>query len=193
MNRPSDSNSDRRGFFRAAARELLHSFVSDNESTPPAPVQVRLLRPPGAIDETRFVDMCQRCGKCVEVCPALAIKPFASPNRALDGTPFIDPNTAACVICDGLKCTHVCPSGALNPLNLAVLINMGVAEVREELCVRSSGESCTICVDRCPVGKTAIRFDNAGPPTVFDPGCVGCGVCQFYCPTTPKAIVVKPC
>ena len=60
------------------------------------------------------------------------------------------------------------------------------------MCVRSHGESCTRCVDMCPMGSDAIRFDDNGPPTVLADGCVGCGVCQLYCPTTPKAIVVSP-
>jgi len=96
---------------------------------------------------------------------------------------------------------------------------MGVAEVYASLCVRTSGEACTKCVDLCPLGPAAIRFDderarpnlpepqasacatspdsepkadNLNPPTIVHDGCVGCGVCQLYCPTTPKAIVVRP-
>ena len=38
----------------------------------------------------------------------------------------------------------------------------------------------------------AIRFVGDEPPEVLSPGCVGCGVCQLYCPTEPKAITVRP-
>ena len=32
---------------------------------------------------------------------------------------------------------------------------------------------------------------NARPIEVHEEGCVGCGVCEMYCPTEPRAIVVK--
>ena len=65
------------------------------------------------------------------------------------------------------------------------------AEVYGGLCVRRRGDGGTECVDKCPVADVAIRFNDEGPPEVLS-GCVGCGMCQLYCPTTPKAIVVQP-
>ncbi len=150
------------------------------------------LRPPGAIDEPTFLDKCYRCGACVDVCPAKAILPSRAADARLAGTPVIDPNLAACVVCEGLQCTQVCPSGALTPLHDPGEIRMGLAVVNAGVCVRSHGENCTICVDKCPIGAAAIRIDGSGPPLVVEPGCVGCGVCQLYCPTLPKAIVVRP-
>jgi ferredoxin-type protein NapG len=193
MNADNDSASnERRRFFRELSARMLRPLADYIEPRLPTSPRLVLLRPPGAIDETRFVDHCQRCGRCVEVCPANAIRTIRDPDPRINGTPFVDPDQRACVVCEGLQCTNVCPSGALNPLAHPWQIEMGVAEVYESLCVRSAGESCTICVDRCPLGATAIRFDDDGPPTVLSPGCVGCGVCQELCPTTPKAIVVRP-
>ena len=192
---PLDENDpvNRRGFFRGVTARLLN-VVTD-------PIERRLstldagklqhLRPPGAIGDDRFAAVCQRCGECVKVCPASAIVPLSEAMGAQAGTPVVLADRAPCVVCEGLKCTHVCPSGALLPLMFPHEIQMGVAEVYADRCVRTSGESCTLCVDRCPIGATAIRFVDAGPPEVLSPGCVGCGVCQFYCPTMPKAIVVR--
>ncbi len=158
----------------------------------PVPRPSNYLRPPGAIEESRFNETCLRCGNCINVCPAQCIISLDSSHMASAGTPVIDPDQAACVVCDGLKCTHVCPSGALTPLTDPRLIRMGLAEVYKSVCVRSRDEQCTICVDRCPMGSAALRFDDSGPPIVLADGCVGCGVCQLCCPTTPKAITVRP-
>lgn len=192
----------RRGFFQEALARMLKPVVEAIEERlpqilppdepPPRPRIV--LRPPGALDEGLFNDTCRRCGACVAICPAKAIFAFEGKHEGdrARGTPVIDADLAACVICDGLLCTTVCPSGALRKLTHPSEIRMGTAEVYAPLCVRSNGEDCTECVTKCPVGPTAIRFDHAGPPVVLTDGCTGCGVCQLYCPTSPKAIVVRP-
>ncbi|MHC4695109.1 MAG: 4Fe-4S dicluster domain-containing protein [Planctomycetota bacterium] len=186
-------SSDRRGFFRDALRQAVTPLADylDGRVESPSPGHMRL-RPPGAVEESRFLDTCQRCGACVEVCPALAIFPLDQTRDDAAGTPVIDPDQAACVVCEGLKCTHACPSGALLPIHDKNTIRMGLAELYEPLCERTQGEPCTLCVDRCPLGETAIRLTGHGSPEVLVSGCVGCGVCQLYCPTTPKAIMVKP-
>ncbi|MBI4719162.1 MAG: 4Fe-4S dicluster domain-containing protein [Planctomycetes bacterium] len=188
-------DSGRRAFFREALAGVVRPLADYLEQRIPSPVEPPQerprLRPPGAIPEATFIDTCRRCGACVEACPANAIFPLPESFGYAPRTPVIDPDYAACVVCEGLQCTHVCPSGALLPLSAPTQIRMGLAEVYRPLCVRSRGESCTQCVERCPMGETALRFIDAGPPEVLA-GCVGCGVCQLYCPTSPKAIVVQP-
>ncbi|UCC30396.1 MAG: hypothetical protein JSU86_19620 [Phycisphaerales bacterium] len=185
-------SSPRRVFFREAVVRAVRPLADYIEQRMDLPAGRVVLRPPGAIEESQFIDTCYRCGGCREECPADAIFPLDKAEGDAAGTPAIDPDRAACVVCDGLKCTKGCPSGALQPVRDPREIRMGVAEVYEPNCVRTRGEACTLCADRCPLGETAIGFGNDGPPTVLTPGCVGCGVCQLYCPTGPKAIVVRP-
>ncbi len=202
MTREDEPDVARRRFFRDAVSGLIGPLADYLEGQTDRwgreMPEVPWLRPPGAIAERDFLDTCYRCGACVDACPASAITPLRSPDDELSETPAIRPAAAACVVCEGLQCTHACPSGALLPLDDPHLIRMGIAEVNASACVRSRDESCTECVDKCPLGPAAIRFNDEGPPEVLPPlvggegGCIGCGVCEFYCPTTPKAIVVKP-
>jgi ferredoxin-type protein NapG len=147
------------------------------------------LRPPGALPEQRFRDTCSKCGDCVNVCPAQCIK--IDPNGSLGaGVPYIDIDTMPCVLCDGLLCMHNCPTGALVPTPIGE-IDMGTAVWHRETCVRTRGEDCTICVDKCPIGSMAIELRD-GDVHVIEAGCTGCGVCQHDCPTSPKSIAVVP-
>lgn len=149
---------------------------------------LRILRPPGALEEDQFVSQCCRCGACERVCPAQCIK--LEPDGRGDGAPFIDVEEMSCVLCDGLFCMHNCPTGALLPTPREQ-IDMGTAEWRPDLCVRTHGQECTVCVDTCPVGRDAIRLDG-NAIAVLEDGCTGCGVCEYQCPTRPRAIVVNP-
>ena len=188
----------RRMFFETAARKLVGPVANylekrvEGVAMPPAGRILDHLRPPGALAEDQFIDTCQHSGQCIDVCPANAIFALAPAYGATARTPAINPDIAACVVCDGLLCTHACPSGALQPLTAPHQIDMGVAEVYASACVRSNDEDCTLCVEHCPIGAEAILFVDDGPPRVRAEGCTGCGVCQLFCPTTPKAIVIRP-
>ncbi len=185
---------DRRQFFRESFRSIMKpvaEFLADKMDLE-EPVQRTLLRPPGAIPEAEFLDVCYRCGNCVEDCPADAIKLFGSTDENLNRTPIIDPDIGACVVCDELACMKACPSGALQLVDSPADIRMGLAVMDHSVCVRTTGEDCTECITLCPMGDSAIQLDTAGQVEVLDPGCVGCGVCQFHCPTHPKAITVIP-
>lgn len=201
---PDDRPLNRRRFFREGLRELLKPLadaVDPLERTvrglsrleePAAGRRVPLrvwLRPPGALPEAQFLDACSRCGECVKVCPAQCIR--IDPLKAKgDGAPYIDIDHMPCVVCDSLACMHHCPSGALVPTPIGD-IDMGTAVWHAETCVRTTGEECTTCVDQCPLGSAAIEL-REGKIHVIDEGCIGCGVCQFYCPTTPKSITIIP-
>lgn len=188
----SDYPRDRREFFRHGLRRLVAPLADFLEQRLPQIMPREHLRPPGALPEKPFTETCYRCGNCVEICPASAIRKLTSDDPAQSGTPYIDPEIAACIICEGLECMRVCPSGALRMVESRLDIRMGLARVHHGLCLRNHGQDCTVCVDRCPLGRTAIRLDEIGRVEVVDPGCVGCGVCQNACPTSPGSIVVEP-
>ncbi len=194
----------RRGFFKEALREVLQPVaelldeqlgkrligtvpVKGSYQAPPS----YFLRPPGALPENEFVEKCLRCGNCVKNCPADAIMPLESDDARLGRTPYINPDVQPCVICDSLACMYVCPSGALQSV-FAEDITMGVAVFTAENCLRTKDVVCTYCVDNCPIGAEAIRFSSTGLVEVLTPGCTGCGVCQYVCPTAPKSIIVEP-
>jgi len=196
---------DRRRFFSNTFSRFLRPLAGYIEKKlPPGLIAPsRPLRPPGAMEEAQFLNTCHRCGRCAEACPAHAIVLSDSTDPWVRGTPYVDPDRQACVICDELACMKVCPSGALTLVD-RFAIRMGLAVVDHETCVRSRGAPCTICIDKCPIAAVAIRLDESGRVQVIDPnypsgpgttgqGCTGCGVCQQHCPTSPaKAIQVMP-
>ncbi|HEY1684033.1 MAG TPA: 4Fe-4S dicluster domain-containing protein [Tepidisphaeraceae bacterium] len=205
---------NRRRFFREGLRELLRPLAASFEpieraaeqlaklegpeqkqQAPPPETEPRrlglkiYLRPPGAAEEKIFAEKCTLCGDCVRVCPVQAIK--IDPTKEIaGGLPYIDADVSPCTVCSGLYCMHSCPTEALVPVSMRQ-IKMGLARWDSTTCLRSKGESCTACVDECPLGSAAIEI--LGPTVhVIDRGCVGCGVCQHVCPTAPKSIVVSP-
>jgi ferredoxin-type protein NapG len=168
--------------------EVFSRQFAELEKTAAKKVALKiLLRPPGAISETEFLSKCSQCGECVKVCPAQCIKIDETGEKGA-GRPYIDADAMPCVVCDGLLCMPACPTGALVPTLLSD-INMGLAVWNEQSCLRSQKEQCTICVDQCPLGKAAIDL-HEGKIRVIESGCIGCGVCQHYCPTEPRSIVV---
>lgn len=55
---------------------------------------------------------------------------------------------------------------------------------------------CTICLSECPIKEVQpIVFEKKGE-NLFEPvvqkSCVGCGVCEEKCPTTPASITITP-
>lgn len=200
-----DKPVDRRRFFRLGLSELLRPLASAAKpleriarelgklDQPSAESSRRhlpndvWLRPPGSLPEAQFRQTCSRSGECVAACPVHAIK--IDPAKA-GGLPHIDANSVACVVCSGLACMHVCPTASILPTSIND-IDMGTAVWHESSCVRSRGEACMICVDKCPLGSAAIEL-KAGRVAVNPRGCIGCGVCQLECPTDPKSIVVIP-
>jgi len=123
-----DRPIDRRRFFREGLRELLKPLSSAAEpieralreleaiqdprvarnggggkptASSSATPQAAWLRPPGALAEKDFLDTCSRCGVCVSVCPAAAIKIDNTGVRG-GGAPYIVASEMPCVACDGL-------------------------------------------------------------------------------------------
>jgi ferredoxin-type protein NapG len=207
---------DRRGFFTRGLRELLRPMAdaavekitevesvlkplagsSANAKAPQYAPQyapsshLPLLRPPGALLEADFLQACTQCKACVNACPAQCIRIEPQEGGRAGGRPFIIAQESPCVVCKGLDCMFVCPSGALSPTRFKD-IHMGLAQWSESACLLSQGQQCDKCVQMCPMGEVAIKIEN-GRVVVLE-GCTGCGMCEHHCPTRPaRAINVKP-
>jgi MauM/NapG family ferredoxin protein len=153
------------------------------------------IRPPTALaDDKDFQAACVNCGLCGVVCDNGCIRFFGADSVEHGPlTPYLDVRRRSCTLC--MKCTQVCPSGALHHLEkdfdvIKSEVRMGVAEVDPELCISYLGRVCGYCHDACPLPNDAIKLLPPATPVVQTDGCVGCGRCVEFCPQTPTAIAV---
>lgn len=173
-----------------------------------SPRSKELLRPPGALDEDRFLALCVRCGMCMQVCPGPVLHPMGL-AAGLDAlwTPVAVPVIAGCHQ-DCNACTQVCPTGAIQPLALAEKRRtaMGLAAVNTRTCLPHAGErDCRLCFEACKdAGYHAIRMreiplevgdvppgavsddeleamGRIEAPFVHRDACTGCGQCENRC------------
>jgi MauM/NapG family ferredoxin protein len=161
-----------------------------------------LLRPPGALPEAEFLSRCIQCMRCVDTCPNNAILTYSSAlNKPLQDTPVIKPRRQSCMLCnsvegDYLKCTSVCPTGALqkvhkDPETIQNKVSMGTAEIDQALCYSYNNWICGTCYRACPFPGKAMTLGMFEKPEVQPDVCVGCGACERACIRYPQAIRVK--
>lgn len=147
------------------------------------------IRPPGALPPEQFLEKCEKCAECGKACPPGVIMLVDKPGEPDDGTPVILPASQPCHLCDGYPCAAACPSGALITPE-AGTAKIGLAKLYRPECLNSSAARCSFCVEYCPKKGSAISAGLDGFPKINLDECTGCGVCEYYCPTRPKAIFV---
>lgn len=182
----SEENISRKDFLKKGFFNFFN-FIQENigdsiNILPPIPI-----RPPGAIEESKFLDTCVKCGKCVSSCEQKSIKTTSSENILTLGYPIIIPSERPCFVCDEQSCMNSCPTGAL-VLTPPKQIKMGIAIVNENKCITYQGKECDTCVKSCPFPSDAIRINENKHPLVTN-SCIGCGLCEYFCDY--KAIKIK--
>jgi len=174
-----------------ATAPLLQSCAGKqgNAASKPMPIL-----PPGAVNLRRFNEKCTACHLCVAKCPNQIILP-AGLEYGFDF--LLKPRLVfrhgycnyKCTIC-----TEVCPNNALKRLTKEEKIQtqMGIAHFEIEKCVVYKFETdCGACSEHCPTQavKMIPYKDSLRIPHVTPDICVGCGGCEYICPTAePKAI-----
>ncbi len=127
-------------------------------TTPYLKTEEKHLRPPGAVEEKRFLALCIKCGQCLQVCPYHSIKLADLMKGYGMGTPYIEARERGCYLCGALPCVLACPSGALDHhAEKPTDVKMGVA-------VLESPQTC-FAVTKTPISKAYLDRVYTHPHT----------------------------
>ena len=154
------------------------------------------ITPPGSISQKHLLNHCTSCHLCVSKCPSHIIKPaFMEYGIAGIMQPTVSFEKGFCNY-DCTVCGDVCPNGAIKPLTVEEKhrTQMGyVVFVKEDCIVYKDETSCGACSEHCPTQALAMvpYKDGLTIPLVDKDICVGCGGCEYVCPTVPRAVHIE--
>ncbi|MCI5618621.1 MAG: 4Fe-4S dicluster domain-containing protein [Rikenellaceae bacterium] len=160
-----------------------------------APKREQRITPPGSDGERNFYDHCTACQLCIANCPNEVLRPSTDLGHMMQ--PKMDFDRGFCRP-ECTTCSELCPAGAIKPISVEqkTFIHIGHAVVDLDLCLANSGDvSCGSCAAHCPMGAISmvrkIKGDvsSALIPTVIEDRCIGCGKCEFLCPSRPFSAI----
>ena len=140
------------------------------------------LRPPWSQVEDVFVDVCDRCDKCITACHNAVIK------RGSAGFPEMNFASAGCDFCEA--CVEACPTQAIQLTDVNRLQPWIYKASINNTCFSERGIVCRSCGEVCEM--RAIRFKLAVGGVAHiefnTQDCNGCGECVSVCPANAIAI-----
>jgi polyferredoxin len=164
-----------------------------------------LLRPPGCVDEARFLSACTRCGECINACPTSGLV-LSLGQGGWGGVfaPRLVPRSGACdYSCNA--CGTVCAQNAIPKLDLEAKRKtvIGKAFIDRSKCIAwANNDFCAVCSEFCPVRPKSIelvRENRMDPrsgklvevpiPYVLVENCIGCGTCENGCPVSGQSAI----
>jgi ferredoxin-type protein NapG len=150
---------ERREFIQYSTLGILGLVLGGGfVAAPYLKAQENRLRPPGAVEENRFLALCIKCGQCLQVCPYHSIELADFAKGYGMGTPYIDARKRGCYLCGALPCVLACPTGALDHhTEKPTDVKMGIA-------VLASPKTC-LAVTRVLVPKESIERIYSHPHT----------------------------
>ena len=159
------------------------------------PVRTVPITPPGSLSVKDFYQHCTACQLCVAQCPNNVLRPSTDLEHLMQ--PRMSFERGYCRP-ECVRCTEVCPAGALRPITPEekTTWHVGVARLDYNLCLPFSlDQECGNCARHCPAG--AIRMVRKDPdneqslhiPTVIEERCIGCGACENLCPARPISAI----
>lgn len=160
-----------------------------------APERTTPIVPSGAESGKNFYSHCTGCQLCVSQCPNNVLRPSSSPEHLMQ--PEMSYERGWCRV-ECTKCSQICPAGAIHPVTPEekTSIHIGVASVDLDLCVvNRDGVSCGNCARHCPSGAIMMVKKNPSDehslriPAVDESRCIGCGACEYLCPSRPFSAI----
>lgn len=190
------------GAFLAGSSALLHAQEPEKTDgglavilPKKAPKRSQRIVPPGAQSVKSFYDHCTACQLCVANCPNNVLRPSTDPGHLMQ--PKMDFDHGFCRP-ECTNCSQVCPAGAILPITKEekTMVHIGRAVVDYDLCIANKdGVSCGSCAAHCPAGAISmvrkVKGDNTSPliPSVLEDRCIGCGKCEYLCPSRPVSAI----
>ena len=160
-----------------------------------APERTNPIVPFGAVSLKHFHQHCTGCQLCVSQCPNDVLSPSTSLERLMQ--PEMSYENGWCRP-ECTKCAEVCPAGAILEITPEekTAIHVGTASVDLDLCVvNRDNVNCGNCARHCPAGAIKMVMKNPDDenslriPTVLEDRCIGCGACEFLCPSRPYSAI----
>lgn len=176
---------------KAKAQEIKQTILTGK-----SPKKLPIV-PPGGKSIDHLISRCTACHLCVSKCPSKVIKP-AFMEYGFNGImlPMMTYEHGFCNF-DCTVCTSICPANALAKTTKEEKHVLKIGEVNftlEHCIVYTDNTSCGACSEHCPTQAVSMvdYKDGLTIPFIKQEICVGCGGCEFVCPSVPiKAIYVE--
>jgi len=172
-----------------------------------------VIRPPGSVEESGFLERCIKCDQCIRACPTNVLQPTLL-EAGIEGiwTPILNMKIGWCEL-NCTMCSQVCPTGAIQRITIPEKtgtgdfadqgpIKLGTAFYDHGRCLPWTMETpCVVCEEVCPTSPKAIYSREVtitkrdGNPITLrrpyvDPSlCIGCGICEHECPVKDLAAI----
>ena len=133
----------------------------------------KVIRAPWTKAEELFVEMCNRCGACIDACPQQILKPGSGKF------PVVDFTDVGCDFCQ--KCVDACKYDAF--IHTLEKPWGNKVNIRDN-CLSKIGVICQSCSEVCEHDVIEFKLEMGGVPSIGLnlKNCNGCGECVSICP-----------
>ncbi len=203
-----ESNNTRRSFLTIASALALSTTLKAQEKVVEGgvavikdkkiPKRTTAISPPGSESAKNFTQHCTACGLCISACPNGVLRPssdlktFMQPEMSFERG-FCRPECT--------NCSDVCPTGAIHSITKedksATQIGYAVW-IKDNCVVLTDDVDCGNCGQHCPTGAIEMVASDINDeksrkiPAINTERCIGCGSCEYICPSRPfSAIYVE--
>jgi ferredoxin len=160
-----------------------------------APHRQTPLTPPGSLSFENFATHCTGCQLCVSECPNGVLRPSSDLMHLM--LPVMSYEHGHCRP-ECTRCSEVCPAGAIKPVDVEAKSSIQIGHavwIKKNCVVLTDQVECGNCARHCPSGAIEMvpsdENDEESPmiPAINEAACIGCGACEYVCPSRPFAAI----